>query len=62
MMLARKATIEEAKGAPDPRRDPARAGVDRQDSDLLSEVELTTNVIVAAAGYERHLTDQESAT
>jgi hypothetical protein len=33
--------------------------VSLEDSDLLSEVELTTNLIVAAAEYERHLTDHE---
>jgi hypothetical protein len=33
--------------------------VSLEDSDLLSEVELTTNLIVAATEYERHLTDRE---
>lgn len=33
--------------------------VSLEDSDLLSEVEVTTNLIVAATEYERHLTDHE---
>lgn len=33
--------------------------VSLEDSDLLSEVELTTNLIVAAAEYERHLSEHE---
>ena len=30
-----------------------------EDADLLREVELTTNLIVAASEFERHLTDHE---
>ena len=30
-----------------------------QDADLLSEVELTTNLIVVAGEFERHLTGRE---
>jgi hypothetical protein len=30
-----------------------------EDADLLSEVELTTNLIIAASVIERHLTEHE---
>lgn len=30
-----------------------------EDAELVSEVELTTNLIVAASEFERHLTDHE---
>lgn len=38
---------------------PDQFDVNLEDADLLSEVELTTNLIIAASEYERHLTDHE---
>lgn len=34
-------------------------GVTLEDDDLLSEVELTTNLIVGVSEFERHLSDLE---